>query len=65
MNARNNGKSRIFIGSTVILPGESVELSAEEMKMSGIKAMLANGELTVVKTKPPVVKKKIEKKGKQ
>ncbi len=65
MKAVNNGKSRIFIGSTVILPGEPVELSADVMKMSGVRALLETGELSAVEKATPVVKKKTVKKGKQ
>ena len=45
----NKGKSRIWIGSKVIKPGETAELTRDEHSMSGVKALIDEGKLEIVK----------------
>lgn len=49
MKVVNKTKAVVYIGSKTIKPGETAELTKEELKMSGVKAMLDSGELEVVK----------------
>ncbi len=51
MKVVNKTKAVVYIGDKIIKPGEVEELSKEEMKMSGVKAMLDSGELEIVKEK--------------
>ncbi len=64
MKVKNASNSRIFIGSKVIAPGEETELTSEEAKMSGVKALLDSGELVEVKSEKKS-KKKAEKKAEE
>jgi len=45
----NKSKSRIWIGNKVIKPGETAELTKDELSMSGVKTLLDAGELAIVK----------------
>lgn len=49
MKVLNKTRAVVYIGGKSIKPGEIAELGKEEMKMSGVKAMLDSGELEIVK----------------
>jgi len=49
MKVRNASKSVIHIGSKAIKPDDVVEITKDEAKMSGVKALLESGELEIVR----------------
>jgi len=49
MKVLNRSKAVVYIGNKVIRPGEAIELTKDELKMSGVKAMLKSGELEIIK----------------
>ena len=49
MKVLNKSRAVIYVGNRIIRPGEAVELTKEEAKMSGVKAMLDSGELVIVR----------------
>lgn len=49
MKVVNKTRAVVYIGNKVVNPGDAVELTKEETKMSGVKAMLDSGELEIVK----------------
>ncbi len=45
----NKSKSRIWIGNKVIKPSETAELTKDELSMSGVKVLINEGKLEIVK----------------
>jgi len=58
MRVRNAGKSTVHVRRRRIEPGETAELSEEELRMSGVQALLKDGTLVEVED---AVKKPAEK----
>ena len=48
MRVRNAGKSTVHVRRRRIEPGETAELSEEELRMSGVQALLKDGTLVEV-----------------
>ena len=60
MKVRNRSQAVVWIGDRAIKPDETAELSKEELKMSGVKALIESGELEVVKESKQSKKEKKE-----
>lgn len=45
----NKSKAIIYIADKRLDPGDAAELNKDEIKMSGVKALLDSGELEIVK----------------
>ncbi|WP_456478128.1 DUF7444 family protein [Geoglobus ahangari] len=48
MKVRNRSNSVVYVADKTIEPGKSADLSEDEMKMSGVRALIESGELEIV-----------------